>query len=388
VQKRGREISSSMHVGIITRGDVDYALDLANDLSEVGVSVTLYLCHKHVVQEVDTPDRPVERLYELEILPRNCKVRLIMLPRMRDPRSFGVFRRLSNTIRNDGVDVAHILLGPGELWFAILACFLRSLPVTSTMIVPKPNIGEEMPFLIVWTIHKLLAYGSDMVIVNGPDQVSLVKKLYQVPINRITYVPLGVRKTAMKWSLQQNIEEPGTVLFFGRAHPHKGLEYLILAQPLITKKIPHARILISAHGPDLGRCRQMIQENSYFEIHEGFVPGKRMATFFQRASLVALPYLTAASSGVLMTALAFGKPVVATNISGLSGYIEEGVTGLLVPPANIEKLAIAVIRLLSDDVLRHKMGENAKHWIEKEQKEIALQTIKVYEKAVFLKRKI
>jgi glycosyltransferase involved in cell wall biosynthesis len=371
---------------LIARGDFDYALDLANELSEVGVTVTLYLRHELVVKIVDTPNRPIERLYELNLLPRTCKVRLIRLPRMRDPRSFAVFRRLSKKIRNDGVEVAHILLGPGEIWFAMVAYFLRDMPVTSTMIVPKPNVGEELPFFIVWGVHKLLAYGSDMVVVNGIDQVSLVHRLYRIPLSQIAYVPLSVNKTAAKWSVQKTTEEPGTVLFFGRAHVHKGLEYLIKAQPLITRQVPHARILISAHGKDLKRCRQMIQDSNRFEIHEGVVPGNVMATFFQRASLVVLPYLSAASSGVMMTAYTFGKPVVATDINGLSEYVNDGATGFLVPPSDVEQLAAAIARLLSDDALRHQMGENAKRLMDEEQKKITMETIRVYEKAISIHR--
>lgn len=371
-----------MHVGLVTRSEVEYVLDLANDLNEAGISVTLYMCHAHTVREVDTPDRPVERLYEVGLIPRECKVRLIRLPRMRDPRSFALFHRLSQTMRDDGIDVAHILVTPGELWFAVLACLLRDIPVTSTMIVPKPNVGEDLPTLVVLAIYKLLAYGSDVVIVNGADQVALVQKLYGIPASRIAYVPLGVRKTAFRWSARAVPEEPGTILFFGRAHLHKGLEYLVRAQPIITRQIPHARILISAHGKDLERCRQMIKDSSRFEIHEGFVPGNVMATFFQRASLVALPYLSAASSGVLMTAYVFGKPVVATNISGLSEYVEEGVTGLLVRPSDVEQLADAIVRLLSDDTLRHRMGENATHWVSEQRNNVATQTLQAYQRAI------
>jgi glycosyltransferase involved in cell wall biosynthesis len=372
-----------MRVGVIARGDIVYALDLASELSDAGVSVTLYLWHSHVVKIVGTSDQPIRRLYEQKILPKTCKVRLMHLPRMRNPRSFTLFRRLSKTIRNDGVELAHILLGPGELWFAVLACLLRNnMPVTSTMIVPRPNAGGELPFFIVWAVHKLLVYGSDMVIVNGKDQVELVQKLYRIPISRVAFVPVSVGATAIKCSAQKSNEESGTVLFFGRAHPHKGLEYLIKAQPIITCKVPHARILISAHGKDLERCRQMIQDRTKFEIHEGSVPSKLMAVFFQRASLVALPYLSAASSGVLTTAYVFGKPVVASNISGLSEYVEDGVTGLLVPPSDEEQLASAIVRLLSNKALRHRMGENAKRLMNEEQKKITKQTIRVYEKAI------
>jgi len=379
-ERKGR--NKSMHIGLISRGDIDYALDLANELNEAGVTVTLYLCQAHVEREVDTPDRPIERLYEMQLLPRTCKVRLIRLPRMRDPRSFAVIHRLSNTMRDDGVEVAHILLGPGELWLAVLACLLRNMPVTSTMIVPHPNVGEELPFFVVWAVHKLLAYGSDMVIVNGADQVALVQKLYGVPISRIAYLPLGIGKTGTKWATQGNTEERGTVLFFGSARPYKGLEYLIQAQPLITRQVPYARILISAHGKDLERYRQMIQDSSRFEIHESFVTNDVAAGFFERACLVALPYISASTSGVLMSAYAFGKPVVATRVGCLPEYVEDRVTGLLVSPSDVEELATAIICLLSDDALRHRMGEKAKRWVEKEQKKIAIQLIRVYEKAI------
>lgn len=371
-----------MHIGLVTRGDVAYTLDLANELYEAGMSITLYLPHGHTVREVGTPDRPVERLYEVGLIPRECKVRLIRLPRMRDPHSIAVFRRLSQTIRDDGVDVAHLLVGPDELWFAVLACLLRDVPVTSTMIQPRPDVGERFPFLVIWAIQKLLTYGSDVFIVNSADQVELVQTLYGIPIKRVTHVPVSVRTTALRWATGTVPEEPSTILFFGRADPHKGLEYLVQAQPFIARQVPQARILISAHGEDLERCRQMIQDDSRFEIHADFVPGNVMVTFFQRASLVALPYLSSTSSGVLMTAYAFGKPVVATNISGLSEYVEEGVTGLLVPPADVEQLADAIVRLLSGDTLRHRMGENATRWVEERQESITQKTLRAYENAI------
>jgi glycosyltransferase involved in cell wall biosynthesis len=373
-----------MHIGLVTRGELAYALDLANALNGLGMSVTLYTCHAKIVEEVGPSDRPAERLYELGLLPQKCRMHVVRPPRMRDPRSIAVFRRLSHTIRDDGVDVAHILVTPGELWFAVLACLLRDVPVVSTMIVPKPNVGEPLPFFVVWAIYKLLACGSDMVIVNGVDQVALVQELYGIRASRIACVPLGVRTTAIQWSTRRVPEEPGTVLFFGRAHPHKGLEYLVRAQPIITHRIPHARFLVSAHGEGLERCKRMIQDSSRFELHEGYVPGDLLPEFFQRASLVVLPYLSAASSGVLMTAYGFGRPVVATRISGLLEYVEDGVTGLLVPPADVEQLAEAIIRLLSDDTLRRQMGENAARWANEELsgKNVAMQTLGIYERAI------
>jgi len=374
-----------MHVGIVTRCEVPYALDLANQLYETGVSITLYMCREHVIDEVGTSDHPEEKLYEMGLLPRECKIRLVQLPRFRDPRSFAVFRQLSQIIREDGVDVANLLVASSEIWFAVLAHLLRGVPVTCTMTQPTRDIGERFPFWVIWAIQKLLAMGSTNIIVNGVDQPELIHRHYQVPLERVSFIPLSARTTAVKQAKRLVNEEPGTVLFFGRAVPHKGLEYLVRAQPLVTRQIPNARFLIVAHGEDLERCLQLIEDPDRFEIHPDFVSGDEMAVFFQRSCLITVPYLVSTSSGVLMTAFAFSKPVVATNVTGLTEYVEQDVTGLLVPPADTEQLAEAIVVLLKDKIRRRQMGEQARLWVQAWQEDVTKKTLNAYEQAIAIR---
>ena len=371
-----------MHIALVGRGEIGYTLDLAIQLYDAGCKVSVYLWDEGFLRLVGDCNHPVERLYEVGVLPRECQLRLFGHPRMRDPRSFSFFRKLSEIIREDGADVVHLLVGSDEFWLGVLALLLRDVPVTITMTQPTRDIGERVPFPVIWTIQKLLTYTSDSIIVNGIEQVELVRKLYGVPNSRVNFIPLSVSTSAVRYAEKTVPETPGTVLFFGRAAPHKGLDYLVKAQPLITRKVPHARILIASHGKDLTRCKKMIYDQKYFEIHEGFSTGEKMATLFQRSSIVALPYLCSTSSGVLMVAHAFAKPVVATNVAGLYEYIEEGITGLMVAPANVEQLAKGIIRLLLDDSLRLKMGESSKRWVEEWQKNVIMDTLKVYEKAI------
>jgi len=379
-----------MHIGLVVSDDLDYGLDLANALIKEGESVTLYLSAKHTSlymygierTEIESQsDSLIERLYEIGLIPRSCHVHLFRYPRIRDPRSLSFMKNISQVISEDGVDVVHILMGPGELWLAILACLIGDIPVTSTMIIPKPNVGEALPVFVLWAIAKLLTVGSNQIIVNGEDQVELVHKIYGISTRRVAYVPLGPRTTAVKWADHNYHEEPSTVLFTGKAQPRKGLEYLIKAQPIITSQIPDARIVIAAHGEELTRCRSMIMDDSKFEIHEGFLTGTELAGFFQRASLIALPYLSASTSGLLMTAYVFGKPVITTNVGSLPEYVKSGITGLLVSPADSEQLAEAIIHLLSNDKLRQQMGDNARLWAKEEELRIAKETINVYKKA-------
>ncbi len=372
-----------MHVGLVSFTDIDYGLDLANALHEADVSVSLYMSRSHTSNAVNSPDRPAERIYELGLLPPAVRLHLVQFPRMRDPRSLTGVRRLGQSMRNEGVDVAHILLGSGEIWIAVLACLLRDLPVVSTMREPEPNMIDYPPAPVVVAANRLLTYGSDMIIVNGRNHIALLQERYKVPASRVSYVHLGPRTTAARWSTRAVPEEASTILFFGRVRPNKGLEYLVRAQPIISRHAPQARILVAGRGKqELERCRQMIQDSSRFEIHDGFVPNDVATELFQRASLIVLPYISASTSGILMTAYVFGKPVVATRVGSLPEYVEDGVTGLLVPPADVEQLADAVVRLLSDDVLRRRMGENARRWVDEVQKGIAKQSLRVYEEAM------
>jgi len=370
-----------MRIGLITLTDTNTVLDLASVLSEIGQTVTIYFSKKSSVRFDNAPGNFIENLYIEEIIPHSCNVKLYDFPRMSDLSSVSVVRQICRDMYNDRLDVVHILMGPAEPWLAVLAKFLSEIPVVSTIIVPSPNVGDP---LRVWVepINRLQISGSDLVVVNGANQVDSLQKQYKIPPDQIVHIPLGPRITAVKWLREDTVEQPGTILFFGRADSHKGLEYLIRAQPLITQQVPSAKILIVAHGDELIRCRALIQDESVFEIHEGVVSNEAMARFFARASLVALPYLSASTSGVLLTAYGFGKPVVATSVGSLPEYVDDGLTGLLVPPSRVEPFANALIRLLLDDDLRCQMGSNARRWVEEEKVKNAFQTINAYEKAI------
>ena len=371
-----------MRVGLVVFDDVDYGLDVASALHGSGLSVVLYLSYAHAARYMGTAERPAERIHEVGLLPRECQVRLFRMPRIRDPRSLVMIDRLARAMSHDRVDVAHLLVGPGEFWVAALSVRLRRTPVAATMIIPKPNVGDALPASIVIGVYKLLARGADVVIVNGADQIGFVQERYGTPSDRIAYVSLGPRTTALKWASTSHAEEPGTVLFFGAARSHKGLQVLVQAQPSITTRLPRARILLASRGEEVRRCMELARERSKYEVFDGFVPSDMAAAFFQRASVVVLPYLSASTSGVLMTAYAFGKPVVASRVGCLPEYIEEGVTGLMVPPGDPERLADAIVELLTDDARRREMGRSARLWAEEKRKSAARETVQAYEKAI------
>ncbi len=134
-------------------------------------------------------------------------------------------------------------------------------------------------------------------------------------------------------------EEPPHVLYAGRLSVEKGVGELLEA----TEGLP--RVLVG-DGP----LRDGVPEAL------GFVPPRELPGFYERAAVVACPSHREGYGVVAREAMAHGRPVVATAVGGLTDAVEDGVTGLLVPPRDPAVLRTALQRLLGDAELRGRLG--------------------------------
>jgi glycosyltransferase involved in cell wall biosynthesis len=172
-------------------------------------------------------------------------------------------------------------------------------------------------------------------------------------------VPLGIKEIFREWPGPAFPECDRSVLMFGRLAAYKGLETLYRALPEIASRVPGLHVVVAgapaggyqppAPPPLPGDARVVTQ----FEK----VDTATLRRLFQSASLVVVPYVDASQSGVVQTAFAFGKPVVASEVGGLSEVVRDGETGRLVPPGDPEALATAVAQLLLDPDARRRMRE-------------------------------
>jgi glycosyltransferase involved in cell wall biosynthesis len=176
------------------------------------------------------------------------------------------------------------------------------------------------------------------------------------------------------------------VLFFGRIAPYKGLEDLVAAAPLIARRVPGLRLVVAGRPVDgyTPPPRPALPHGGTVEYRLRQIGGSELAELFSEAALVVLPYREASQSGVLSTAYAFGRPVVATAVGGLPEMVEEGRTGLLVPPRDPVALAEAVSRLLADVSLRSAMSRAIRRKAEEELSwpALAAQTLDCYRSLV------
>jgi glycosyltransferase involved in cell wall biosynthesis len=150
------------------------------------------------------------------------------------------------------------------------------------------------------------------------------------------------------------------VLFLGRLNNDKGLHELALAIETVCQAVPEAYFLIV--GPDENQRVDYIKAQcqvwlSHIRFH-GFTSNPEQ--YMAAADIFCLPSYREGFGSAVLEAAACSVPTVATRIYGLTDAVEEGVTGILVPPRNALALAEALIQLLNDNVLRQKMGESAR----------------------------
>ena len=144
-------------------------------------------------------------------------------------------------------------------------------------------------------------------------------------------------------------EEPPHVLYVGRLSAEKGLVELVEA----CRGLP---LVVVGDGPLRERIPGAL----------GFVAPAELGPWFERAAVVAVPSRREGYGMVAREAMAWGRPVVASGVGGLVDVVEDGVTGLLVPPGDVPALRTALKRLLVDAELRSRLGEAAREKAERE----------------------
>ena len=146
------------------------------------------------------------------------------------------------------------------------------------------------------------------------------------------------------------------VLFFGRIYPYKGLDVLIKSMALVTRQFSDIRVVIAGEGDNFSNYRRQMVDPKFFEVRNRYIPDKEAAQLFIDADIVVLPYVEASQSGVLAIANAFAKPVIVTNVGELGRAVVDGVSGLVVPPADERSLADAILKLATNAAIRARLG--------------------------------
>lgn len=149
------------------------------------------------------------------------------------------------------------------------------------------------------------------------------------------------------------------VVCVARLVPVKGVEYLLEAVPLVRAAVPAATVMFVGDGP----LRPLMERRAAALVRGGAVAflGLRsdVPEILKLSDVAVLPSLNEGMGRAAVEALAAGRPVVASRVSGIQDIVVDGETGFLVPPADPRALADAVVRVLVTSGLAQAMGARA-----------------------------
>jgi glycosyltransferase involved in cell wall biosynthesis len=176
-------------------------------------------------------------------------------------------------------------------------------------------------------------------------QSSIVKNdiLKRFPRTRIEVVPNGI-------TLPHKKANGDKIVFLGRLNKIKGIEYLIDS----VRNIQNCpELIIAGSGPEETKLKAMSQGlNVRFA---GKIPD--IEELYMQGQFFVLPSLSEGLPQVILEAMSFGLPVIATRVGGIPDVIEHGKTGFLVEPGNSEDIRKHIEILLADGALRKSMSE-------------------------------
>ena len=282
------------------------------------------------------------------------------------PRNIALYLKFIKIVNKINPDIINVVGGINEL-SSFLLKFKRKLVLT--VHDPFPHTGEQS--LRREFFRKLAMRNIPRFILLNEKQKGEFIKRYKLRSEQVFNSRLGVYDCIHNFikKVDDQAQPIKNILFFGRISPYKGVEYLLEAMKLVHQKIPDATLTIAGGGKiyfDLAPYQNL----PYIEIRNHYIGMEELAELIARTQIVVCPYTDATQSGVIMTAYSLCKPVIATAVGGLVEMVDDGKSGLLVPPKNVEALASSICMLLSkydrlismETFIRHRYYEGEYSW--------------------------
>jgi len=269
------------------------------------------------------------------------------------------FIDILKNVRKIAPDVI-ICKGGGYLFFDFLTVIFLS------KLIDVPVVGEWMgsdlllkSYSMRTWVKKLLLSGFSINFVQSEQMFKEAMKLN--PESNIEILPDKGVDTEFFKPQYENIDQSETVriLYLGRLHEVKGLEYLIKAFSSVKDKHPNSILTIVGEGEEKERLMKMIRSSRLEDSVEfiGRVEYKETREYYQNSDIFVLPSLSEGLPNVLMEAMACGLPSVVTHVGGNKELIKDSKGGFLVNPKSSSELSKAINELIEDPELRNDMGE-------------------------------
>jgi glycosyltransferase involved in cell wall biosynthesis len=229
-------------------------------------------------------------------------------------------------------------------------CFLQKSGAGSRIPIRLAGVGERR--------RAIRAHGGVRRFLVGSEWMRRELVINGIPAERVEIVPpIPAALAEIRSAPPSDAPE---ILFVGQVIRGKGVDLLLRA---LARVPPPWHATVVGTGSHLETCKGLARDLGIGErVHfAGWVPHGGLTRFYVDAALTVVPSRWPEPFGMVgIEAMARGRPVVGFAVGGIPDWLEDEVTGLLVPEADTGAMAAAIGRLLQDRSLRERLGEAAK----------------------------
>jgi glycogen(starch) synthase len=259
---------------------------------------------------------------------------------------------------------------PGESLVCLLDRRLTLVTrlVTSVKFMTDTGLLAGEPWLTMGRLERAAISRSRHFSASTAAIVADTKSTFGIELPAIAPIPLGTADRAQQVTRGERLASPGevVVLSVGRLEPRKGVDVLLASARRLVTELPHAVYVFVGDGDWDGLRREVdldarLRDRVWFL---GRVADARLWRLYAGADLVCVPSRYESFGQVLIEAMVFGKPIVASAVGGIPSVVEEGGNALLVPPGDGDRLARALRELISRPALRHSFGRRSRELYE------------------------
>ena len=163
-------------------------------------------------------------------------------------------------------------------------------------------------------------------------------------------------------SIKPDYKEGDYFFYAGRIDEIKGIKFMIDT----FASLPQIKLIIAGTGKDEAKYRRVIDKKNITNIKfTGYLGKKELSKYFNNAIATILPgYWFENFPMVVVESFAHGKPVIATNVGGVSELVKDSVNGAVIPVQNVSALVDSINKLNTDKQMAVMMGRNARKYLE------------------------
>jgi glycosyltransferase involved in cell wall biosynthesis len=271
--------------------------------------------------------------------------------------------------RGEKFDIIHIHWPLPHFLFGYVAAKMCQAPTVisfhgAELMAVRHKFKILRPF-VRWAIAQ-----SDRITANSAYTVKAIQSILNKPVDIVPF-GAGLPESSLVATQQPPTQNDYNILFVGRLVERKGVNYLIEAAAILKQKLP-VKIHIVGSGPEMNRLKKLTSQLKLDDtvLFHGQVSAQDLQRHYQTCSAFVLPAVidskgdTEGLGVVLIEALTYQKPVVASAVGGITDIIINEKTGITVPPADSTTLAAAIERLLTDRELAARLAAAGYHHIQ------------------------